>query len=51
MVRTEKCPQSSDANLIWRQARFQAASQMVVRFGLDYPDDTSGATLNDIKIY
>jgi hypothetical protein len=49
IVRTEKRPQSSDANLIWRQARFQSASQMIVRFGLEYPDDTSGATLNDIK--
>ena len=49
VVRTQKVPQSSNSNVIWVQARFQAASQFIVRFGLDYPGNTSGAKVSNIK--
>ena len=49
VVKTQKRPQSSNSNLIWVQARFQAASQMIVRFGLEYPEDTAGAKVSDLK--
>ena len=45
IVKTQKRPQSSYSNLIWVQARFQSASQLVVRFGLDYSEETSGEML------
>ena len=48
-VRTEKRPQSSDSNLIWVQARFQSAAQLIVRFGIDFPENTSGAEVSDLK--
>ena len=48
-VRTEKCPLSSDSNLILVQARFQSTAQLIVRFGIDFPENTSGATVSDLK--
>ena len=49
VVRKELVPQSSNSNLMWVQARFQAASQLIVRFGKDYPEDTKEARVNDLK--
>jgi hypothetical protein len=49
VVRTEKRPQSSDSNLIWVHARFQSAAQLIIRFGLEMPADTSGATISDLR--
>ena len=49
VVRTEKIHQTSDRNKTWVKARFQAASQLLVRFGLEYPTNTSGMTVQDPK--
>ena len=51
LVRTEKTTQQSDRNLVWKQARFNACSQFIVRFGMEYPEgNTSGAELSDPNI-
>ena len=50
IVRTIKTNQQSDCNVVWKQARFQSLSQLVVRFGHDFPEgNTSGAKLMDVK--
>lgn len=50
VVRTIKTNQQSDRNIIWKQARFQSLSQLVVRFGHEFPQgNTSGAKLMDEK--
>jgi hypothetical protein len=49
VVRTEKICQTSDQNMTWVKARFQGASQLVIRFGLEYPKNTSGMMVQDSK--
>ena len=49
VVRTEKIHQASDRNSSWVKARFQANSQLMVRFGMEYPANTSGMTVQDPK--
>ena len=47
VVKTEKVHQASDNNKAWVKARFQANSQLLVRFGMDYPTETSGMEVQD----
>ena len=49
VVRTEKIHQASDRNSTWVKARFQANSQLMVRFGMEYPANTSGMKVQDPK--
>jgi hypothetical protein len=44
---TERRCQANDRNRMWRQARFNASSQLLVRLGGAMPEDTSGAILSD----
>ena len=47
VTKTEKVHQASNGNKAWVKARFQANSQLLVRFGLEYPKDTSGMKVQD----
>ena len=47
VVKTEKVHQASDNNKAWVKARFQANSQLLVRFGMEYPSETSGMKVQD----
>ena len=49
VVQTEKVHQASNNNKAWVKARFQSCSQLLVRFGIDYPTETSGMTVQDPK--
>lgn len=44
-----KCHQASDRNHFWKQARFQFCAQLMVRFGLPLPEETSGIRFNDVQ--
>jgi hypothetical protein len=44
---TERRCQASDRNSMWRQARFNACAQLLLRLGGTMPTDTSGATVTD----
>jgi hypothetical protein len=46
-TRTSKRCQASDRNTMWRQARFNACSQLLVRLGGTMPSDTNGAVVSD----
>ena len=48
-VKTETIYQASDDNLVWVRARFDACSQLLVRFGASYPENTSGMKVSDPK--
>jgi hypothetical protein len=47
LVFTSKVHQASNRNLGWKQARFNSCLQLLVRFGLPVPADTSGAVVSD----
>jgi hypothetical protein len=46
---TQSRCQATDRNLAWKQARFNAATQLLVRFGKPVPKNTSGAVVSDPK--
>jgi hypothetical protein len=49
VVPTEVIYQASDSNKIWVRARFESCSQLLVRFGCDYPEDTCGMKISNEK--
>jgi hypothetical protein len=44
---TERRCQASDRNSMWRQARFNACAQLLVRLGGTIPENTGGAVVSD----
>jgi hypothetical protein len=47
VVETEHVYQASNSNKIWVRARFESCSQLLVRFGVEYPKDTSGMVISN----
>jgi hypothetical protein len=46
---TQSRCQATDRNLAWKQARFNAAAQLLLRFGTPIPENTAGAVVSDMN--